>query len=207
METALILARCSTNEKKQDVQRQVQELKEKYGCQYHIKEIKAYYMSGTKNQTINHDILNFVEQNQIQNIIVSEVSRVSRRVIDFLQFVEVTNKLGVNVVIDNHHLHTLSSDKSINLITQTMLTIGASFASMELKQTMNRLNSGRQKYIKEGGTLGRRKGSQETTNTFLAKHKDVVKFLKSGQSVRNTMVLTSKSSGTVQKVKKALGVA
>ncbi|WP_442800846.1 hypothetical protein [Salinimicrobium sp. TH3] len=66
----------------------------------------------------------------------------SRKVVDFLQFVEVTNDIGVNIVIDNHGLSTLNSDKSVNLLTQTMLTIGASFASMELKQTMERMNSG-----------------------------------------------------------------
>lgn len=139
----------------------------------------------------------------IQNIIVSEVSRVSRKVVDFLQFVEVTNEIGVNIVIDNHGLSTLNSDKSVNLMTQTMLTIGASFASMELKQTMERMNSGRKKYVKDGGKLGRNEG-KETPQQFLNKHKDVVKHLKAGQSIRNTMVLTSKSSGTIQKVKKQI---
>lgn len=85
-----------------------------------------------------------------------------------------------------------------------MLTIGASFASMELKQTMVRMNSGRKKYLREGGKLGRNKGTVESSQQFLAKHKDVVKHLKAGQSVRNTMTLTAKSSGTVQKVKRLL---
>lgn len=204
METALIIGRCSTTEKKQDVQRQVQELQEKYNNRYNIVEVKAYYMSGTKNQEINNDILDVVKKYNIQNIIVSEVSRVSRKVIDFLQFVEVTNNIGVNIVIDNHGLSTLNPDRTINIMTQTMLTIGASFASMELKQTMVRMNSGRKKYLREGGKLGRNEGSVESTQQFLGKHKDVLKHLKAGQSVRNTMTLTSKSSGTVQKVKKLI---
>jgi len=85
-----------------------------------------------------------------------------------------------------------------------MLTIGASFASMELKQTMERMNSGRKKYIKDGGKLGRSKGTTETPQQFMTKHRDVVKHLKAGQSIRNTMTLTSKSSGTVQKVKRMI---
>lgn len=75
---------------------------------------------------------------------------------------------------------------------------------MELKQTMVRMNSGRKEYVREGGKLGRNEGTAESPQQFLAKHKDVVKHLKSGQSVRNTMTLTSKSSGTVQKVKKLI---
>jgi len=89
-------------------------------------------------------------------------------------------------------------------MTQTMLTIGASFASLELKTTMQRMNSGRKKFIKDGGTLGRTKGTTENSQEFLSKHKDVLRYLKSGQSIRNTMILTNKSSGTVQKVKKIL---
>lgn len=58
------------------------------------------------------------------------------------------------------------------------------------------------KFIKEGGKLGRNKGTTETPQQFLAKHRDVVKHLKSGQSIRNAMTLTAKSSGTVQKVKR-----
>jgi DNA invertase Pin-like site-specific DNA recombinase len=206
MESAILVARCSTTEKKQDVQRQVQELQTKYGNIYNVVEVIAYYQSGTKNQKDNTDILNLVKELGVQNIIVSEVSRLSRKVVDFLQFVEVTNDLGVNIVIDNHGLSTLNSDKTINIMTQTMLTIGASFASLELKTTMQRMNSGRRKFIKDGGTLGRTEGTKETSQEFLSKHKDVLRNLKSGQSIRNTMILTNKSSGTVQKVKKILAV-
>ena len=40
---------------------------------------------------------------------------------------------------------------------------------------------------------------------MLAKHKDVVRLLKDGQSVRNTAKITSKGNSTVQRVKAALG--
>ncbi|WP_424493784.1 recombinase family protein [Salinimicrobium sp. GXAS 041] len=204
MESAIIVARCSTNEKKQDVQRQVQELQEKYSKLYDIVEVKAYYRSGTKNQIDNKEILNLVKTKKIQNIIVSEISRLSRRVIHFLEFVEVTNDLKVNIVIDNHGLNTLNSDNSVNLMTKTMLTIGSSFAEMELQQTMQRMNSGRKKYIREGGKLGRKSGTKETPDEYLKKHKDVVRKLKAGKSIRETMKLTEKSTGTVQRVKKLL---
>lgn len=207
METAIIVARCSTTEKKQDVQRQVQELQAKYGKLYEIVEVKAYYRSGTKNQIDNKEILEVVERKSIQNIIVSEISRLSRKVIDFLKFVEVTNDKKINVIIDNHGLKTLNPDKTVNQMTKTMLTVGATFAEMELQQTMQRMNSGRRKYLRDGGKLGRKAGSTETTQQFLNKHKDVVKHLKAGQSVRNTMKLTNKSNGTVQKVRKFLQTA
>ncbi|MCY2685937.1 hypothetical protein [Salinimicrobium sp. TH3] len=73
-ETAIIIGRCSTTEKKQDVQMQLQELQEKYNNRFDIVEVKAYYMSGTMNQKINQDILNLVKELNIQNIMVSELA-------------------------------------------------------------------------------------------------------------------------------------
>ena len=204
METAIIVARCSTTEKKQDVQRQVQELQEKYKNQFDIVEVYSYYESGTKNQSQNKEILKLVQDKGIQNIIVSEISRIARRVIKVLEFVEAANEEKVNIIIDNYNLQTLTPEKEVNQMVHMMLTFGASFAQMELDSTMKRMNSGRKKYIKEGGKLGRKEGTKETPSEFLAKHKDVVKHLKAGQSIRNTMTLTNKSTGTVQKVKKLM---
>lgn len=202
MENAIIVARCSTNEKKQDVERQVQELKDRYQHQYEITQIYSYYESGTKNQKQNDEILKIVNANNIKNIIVSEISRIARRVIKVLEFIEVCNENKVNVIIDNHNLHTLTNEKEVNEMVHMMLTMGASFAQMELNSTMKRMESGRNKYIKDGGKLGRTEGSKETPDEFLSKHKDVVRALRRGDSIRSTMSRTGKSSGTVQKVKR-----
>jgi DNA invertase Pin-like site-specific DNA recombinase len=85
-----------------------------------------------------------------------------------------------------------------------MLSIASTFASMELSLIQERLNSGRAKYIRDGGTLGRKVGSTKDDAKLLSEHADIVKFLRQGQSVRNTMKLTEKSSGTVQKVKRLM---
>lgn len=204
METAIIIARCSTNETRQNVNRQTQELEAKFGNQYKIVKTFAYYQSGTKNEDNNSEMLSFAIANGIENIIVSEISRISRKVVNVLQFIEKCNTEKINVVIENYNLHTLNNDKTTNTMVQMMLSIGASFSQAELVQTKIRLNSGREKYIRDGGKLGRKVGSEKDPKQLIAEHSDIVKFLKQGQSVRNTMKLTSKSSGTIQKVKKLL---
>ena len=65
-----------------------------------------------------------------------------------------------------------------------------------------RLNSGRDKFIRDGGKLGRKVGSEKEPKQLMSEHADIIKFIKQGQSVRNIMKLTGKSSGTVQKIKK-----
>ena len=47
-------------------------------------------------------------------------------------------------------------------------------------------------------------GSTLETADFLAKHKDVVKLLKSGQSIRNAAKISNKGGSTVQRVAAAM---
>ncbi len=204
MEKAIIVARCSTNETKQDVNRQTEELTQKYGNQFNIVKTFAYYQSGTKNDEMNKSILEYAIENKTENILVSEVSRIGRRVVNVLQFIEQCSENKINVIIDNYNLNSLNKDKTVNTITQLILNISASISAIELQETTRRLSSGRAKYIRDGGTLGRKVGSTKDDAKLLSEHADIVKFLRQGQSVRNTMKLTGKSSGTVQKVKKLM---
>lgn len=204
MEKAIIVARCSTNETKQDVNRQTEELTQKYGNQFNIVKTFAYYQSGTKNDEMNKSILEYAIENKTENILVSEVSRIGRRVVNVLQFIEQCSENKINVIIDNYNLNSLNKDKTVNTITQLILNISASISAIELQETTRRLSSGRAKYIRDGGTLGRKVGSTKDDAKLLSEHADIVKFLRQGQSIRNTMKLTGKSSGTVQKVKKLM---
>jgi DNA invertase Pin-like site-specific DNA recombinase len=72
---------------------------------------------------------------------------------------------------------------------------------MERTQIRQRIKSGYDSFRNQGGKVGRKKGYTKDKETLLQEHKDIVKFLRQGQSVRNIMKLTGKSSGTVQKVK------
>jgi DNA invertase Pin-like site-specific DNA recombinase len=204
MEKAIIISRCSTNETKQDVTRQQQELLTTYGHQYEVVKEFTYYKSGTKNDEENAEILNFAIQNDVKHIIAIEISRISRKISSFALFLERCNDNNINIIIDNFKLHTLLPSGEKNAMVQTMLSIASTFASMELSLIQERLNSGRAKYIRDGGTLGRKVGSTKDDIKLLSEHADIVKFLRQGQSVRNTMKLTGKSSGTVQKVKKIM---
>ncbi|WP_396162920.1 recombinase family protein [Flavobacterium sp.] len=202
MEKAIIISRCSTNETKQDVTRQQQELLSTYGSQYEIIKEFTYYKSGTKNDEVNAEILTFAIQNGVKHIIALEISRISRKISSFALFLENCNDNNINIIIDNFKLHTLLPTGEKNAMVQTMLSIASTFASMELSLIQERLNSGRAKYIRDGGTLGRKTGSKKDNAKLLSEHADIIKFIRQGQSVRNTMKLTGKSSGTIQKIKK-----
>jgi DNA invertase Pin-like site-specific DNA recombinase len=202
MEKAIIISRCSTTDLKQDVTRQSDELRSNYGGTYQIVKEFSYYLSGTKNDAVNDEILEYAINNNIKHIIASETSRISRKISSFALFLEKCNANKINIIIDNYKLHTLLENGEVNGMVQTMLSIASTFAQAELRLIKSRLDSGRAKYIKDGGKLGRKKGSGKDVKQLLSEHSDVVKFVKQNQSVRNIMTLTGKSSGTVQKIKK-----
>ena len=204
MEKAIIISRCSTNESKQDVTRQSQSLTSTYGNQFDIVKEFTYYKSGTKNDEVNAEILDYAIQNGVKHIIALEISRISRKISSFALFLERCNDNNINIIIDNFKLHTLLPNGDKNAMVQTMLSIASTFANMELSLIQERLNSGRAKYIRDGGKLGRKEGSIKDDKKLITEHSDIVKYLRQGQSVRNTMKLTDKSSGTVQKIKKIL---
>lgn len=202
MEKAIIISRCSTNERKQDITRQSEELRLNYGNTYQIVKEFSYYKSGTKNDALNDEILDYALSHGVKHIIALEISRISRKISSFALFLEKCNANGINIIIDNYKLHTLLENGEINGMVQTMLSIASTFASAELRLIKSRLDSGRNKYIKNGGTLGRAVGSVKPTDKLLNEHSDIVKYVRQNQSVRNIMKLTGKSSGTVQKVRK-----
>ena len=83
MEKAIIISRCSTNENRQDVTRQSQELVSNYGGTYSIAKEFSYYKSGTKNDEVNNEILDYAIANGVKHIIASEISRISRKISSF----------------------------------------------------------------------------------------------------------------------------
>ena len=201
MEKAIIISRCSTNDTKQDVTRQTTDLNKKYSASYEIVKTIEYYKSGRKNDAELNEILLYATTNNIEHILFTEVSRIARRVIEILVFVETCTKNKINVIIDNYNMHSLNTDKTENFMTKTMLQIGAAFSEVEIRSTFSRLQSGRAKFIAAGGQLGRKPNSKPSKEKTLEKHKDIIKFLKQGHSVRTIMKLTDKSNGTVQKIK------
>jgi hypothetical protein len=59
---------------------------------------------------------------------------------------------------------------------------------------------------KRGVLLGRRTGTTLTRDQFLQKHKDILRQLKAGHSVRNVAKIVDKGISTVQRVKAAVAV-
>ena len=85
-----------------------------------------------------------------------------------------------------------------------MFAFLAEMARAERETLSERIRSGLNEAKRKGRRLGRPPGSSFSEKEFLAKHADIRRRLREGQSVRNTAKITGKGVSTVQRVKKTL---
>ncbi|PJJ09830.1 DNA invertase Pin-like site-specific DNA recombinase [Flavobacterium sp. 1] len=202
----VIYSRVSTNS--QDFKRQTEELMEfSKKNNYEIVNIFEEKISGGKTNEERPqlmEMINFVKINKIDKVLCWELSRIGRNTIEVLKTIQLLNENCISLYIKNHNIETLNDKCEINPMSQFLIQILTSVSEMEKTQIRQRIKSGYESFRKNGGVVGRKIGFKKDNEALLTEHKDVVKLLKQGYSVRKTMKLTEKSSGTVQKIKKLI---
>jgi DNA invertase Pin-like site-specific DNA recombinase len=202
----VIYSRVSTSG--QDFQRQTTELSEhalKMG--YSVLGVFEEKISGGKKNEERPklvEMVDYVKTNQVDKVLVWELSRLGRNTIQVLQTIELLNTHCISLFIKNFNIETLDQNCKPNLMSNFMIQILTSVAEMEKSTIRQRMKSGYDNFRNNGGSVGRKEGFRKDNTILLAENKDVAKLLKQGLSVRKVMKLTDKSSGLVMKVKKAL---
>ncbi len=205
---AAILVRVSTT--KQDTQRQITELQTVADSKgWHVIEvIEEGGVSGDASDTDRHGLARAAQlaaEGAIDKVLVHEVSRLSRKNSTAHKFIEGLEQGGVSLYWHAQGIETLLPSGKRNPAASIMFALLAEMARNELETLKARIHSGLEEARRRGKTLGRPKGSRLAPDAFLAKHKDIVRRLKAGHSVRDTAKLTGKGVSTVQRVSKALG--
>jgi DNA invertase Pin-like site-specific DNA recombinase len=202
----VIYSRVSTN--LQDYKRQTEELKDYSNKKnYEVVNVFEEKVSGGKTNEERPQLMkmiNFVKTNKIDKVLCWELSRIGRNTIEVLRTIQLLNENCISLYIKNHNIETLNDKCEVNPMSQFLIQILTSVSEMEKTQIRQRIKSGYESFRKNGGVVGRKIGFKKDNETLLSEHKDVVKLLKQGFSVRKTMKLTDKSSGTIQKIKKII---
>jgi DNA invertase Pin-like site-specific DNA recombinase len=202
----VIYSRVSTSG--QDFTRQTEELKE-YSEKMRFDVLGVFeekVSGGKKNEERPKlmEMIEFIKENQVDKVLCWELSRLGRNTIEVLQTIKLLSENKISLFIKNYNIETLDDKGEVNPMSQFMIQILTSVSEMERTTIRQRIKSGYDSYRKRGGVVGRKKGYRKDSEELLQEHKDVVKLLKQGFSVRKTMKLTDKSSGTVQKMKKLI---
>lgn len=109
MKRVVIYARVSTAG--QDYDRQLAELRG-YASRMRYEIVKEFSetISGAKKVAEREaltDLLKYVEENEVDKVLIYECSRLSRRAVDFLQVIEYLTEHGISVYIHQNGLETL----------------------------------------------------------------------------------------------------
>ena len=203
MKRVVIYARVSTNS--QDYDRQISDLRE-YAKKMDYVVVKEFSekISGAKKVAEREqlsELLNYVEANQIDKVLIYECSRLSRRIVDFLQVIERLTEKGISLYILQNGLETLQSDGKPNPIAQLVLGMIAQFNSMERGLIRSRMESGYNHFRANGGKVGRKQGYKKSSEDMKEEYAEEIRLLRKGISLRNINKITHTSVNTLRKVR------
>ena len=154
-------ARCSTNEKEQDINRQIRELK-----QMGAEKIFAEYESGAK---IDREKLNALLDMLAKGdtIVALEVSRLTRSTQHLCEILETAKEKELELIMG---AFVVDCTKPLDPMTEGMLKMMGVFAEIERNLASQRIKSGLENARAKGVKLGRPKTKEDDIPQVFFKH-------------------------------------
>jgi len=159
-------ARCSTNETKQDIDRQKRELRT-LGAE----EIYFEYESGTKiDRPELNKLLRHIRAGD--TLVTTEISRITRSTKQLCEIIDFAVQSRIKLVIGTF---VVDCAGEIDTMTMGMLKMMGVFAEMERDMTVDRIRSGMRNAKAKGIRLGRPNKSVEDLPGAVLKHFEAYK--------------------------------
>lgn len=206
--TAVIYSRVSSSGyqvNRQDTSRQVADLRA-YAEFAQVQVVKCFeeHISGAKKNSerpVLVEAIGFCKNEHVNCLLCSELSRLGRNAFEVLSTVKELKDNGINLYLHKEQFSLFDKDGKPSLFSAIMIATLSTCSELERENIKYRLDSGRAQYIKNGGKLGRKKGSVKTTEQKESQYKEVLTYLRKGYSVRITAKLTNVSTSTIQRLK------
>jgi DNA invertase Pin-like site-specific DNA recombinase len=171
---------------------------------WHVRRTFQEKVSGTIKSGSRNEfkaLLDYIEKTSVPVVMVSEISRIGRRVVDVLNFVELLHEKGIALYIQQFNLLTMENGKE-NPVAKMLLQMLSIGAEMENSQRKIRQREGIQLAKIKGIYKGRIKGARTSPSSMLDKYQNVSDLIdKSDLSVRRIAGITGHSVNTVRKIK------
>ena len=156
-------ARCSTNESKQDIDRQVRELK-----QAGAEEIFLEYEHG--DTAIKQQLSSLLEQAQEGDTIITlEVSRLARSTKQLCEIIEIIRAKHLRLVIVGS-ITVDCSNGQIDPMTNAFIQMSGVFAELELRIIRERVKSGMANAKAKGARIGRPRATADDIPAVFLRH-------------------------------------
>ncbi len=156
-------ARCSTNESKQDIDRQVRELKAAGA-----KEVFLEYEHG--DAAVKQQLSSLLEQaKEGDTIITLEVSRLARSTKQLCEIIEIIRQKHLRLVIVGS-ITVDCSNGQIDPMTNAFIQMSGVFAELELRIIRERVRSGMANAKAKGAKIGRPQTTIDQIPSGFLKH-------------------------------------
>ena len=158
---AVIYARVSSIDESQSYERQLDDLKI-WSKNMNLNVVKQFaekvsgFRKGLEERVEFKKMQHFIEKESIKHILVSELSRISRRYIDTINFINDCSKKGINIHIKKENLSTLNDDGTENATVQMMVGMLSSMAQQESQSLSYRIKSGKKFAASNGGDFNKK---------------------------------------------------
>ena len=210
MEKVALLLRVSTNAQDYEYQHTtLSELCDRKG--WEIVKVFANKISGAKKNEDRREImelLDYVQNNHVDRVIATEISRIGRNTLEALKTIEILNENKVNLYLANYNIETLNPNGDVNPIARLILTICLEISSYERNLIRFRMKAGYEEYLRRRKDnpelrLGRQ-GYKKSEDAYREEYGKELSLMRKGISMRNVRQLTGTSLGTLQKLKQYL---
>ncbi len=203
---AVIYSRVSSTGDRQDTSRQIRDL-EILAKQRNLQIEKTYeeHVSGakkTQDRPVLKECLDYCFTNEIDTLLISELSRLGRNVDDVLANVRLCKEKHLNVYFQKEQLSIFNSNGKEHPFLTIFIAVLGTCAEMERENIKFRLNSGKAQYLARGGKVGRKQGYKKPDEKLQEEYAGVIKMLRKGYPIR--MIAKSEGVGisTVMRIKK-----
>ena len=167
-------ARCSTNEKLQDINRQVRELKQMGATD---ETMYLEYESGTISNRIElNRLLECVTQGD--TILATEVSRITRSAKQLCEIIEFAKNEHIKLVFGSFIVDCINE---LDPLTEGMIKMMGVFSELERNIISQRVKSGMENARAKGKLIGRHK---TTINDIPKCFSDIMKNIKTAKSTK-----------------------
>ena len=200
---AIIYSRVSKST--QSTARQVSDLNEVKGfdvLKIFTESISGFTRSAQERPELQNAIA-YAKENNIEAILVHEISRLGRRTTEVLLLLEDLKSYGIKVYVKSLGM-LINEPGASEPLNKLLVTLKTDIARMESEQMSYRIKSGLDERRRKGYAIGRKYGSVESPDDFLTKHKKVITYLNNGESIRWIATKMRISPTTVQKVKHSM---
>lgn len=150
------------------------------------------------------EIKKLVDEGILQTLSVWQIDRLGRDLRDIINTIHYFNQKGIGINFISQGLTTLDHNKKENPISKLIISILGVVGEMERSQIKERQMEGIRIAKMKGIYLGRKRGSNETTLSFLSKEKNkkALDYLKKGYKIIEVSKLTELHINTVSKIKR-----